>query len=76
MVERVILRNTYWRNSKGIKVKGKKIPLQTWTGLEDSRKVEAPQISRQSVHEGGKVVSPTRRPAFTPPVNIPGTHSC
>ena len=32
------------------------------------------QISRQSAHEGGKVVSPTHRPL--PPWNIPGTHFC
>ena len=34
-----------------------------------------PQISRQSAHEGGKVVSPTHRPPL-PPGNIPGTHFC
>ena len=34
------------------------------------------QISRQSAHEGGKVVSPTHRPLFLPPGNIPGTHFC
>ena len=33
------------------------------------------QISRQSAHEGGKVVSPTHRPSL-PPGNIPGTHFC
>ena len=33
------------------------------------------QISRQSSHEGGKVVSPTYRPLL-PPGNIPGTHFC
>jgi len=33
------------------------------------------QISRQSAHEGGKVVSPTYRPPL-PPGNIPGTHFC
>jgi len=33
------------------------------------------QISRQSAHEGGKVVSLTDRPPI-PPVNIPGTHFC
>jgi len=32
-------------------------------------------ISRQSAHEGGKVVSPTHRPPL-PPGNIPGTHLC
>ena len=31
------------------------------------------QISRQSAHESGKIVSPTHRPPL-PPVNIPGTH--
>jgi hypothetical protein len=30
------------------------------------QEVEAPRISRQSAHEGGKVVSPTHRAAFTP----------
>jgi len=33
------------------------------------------QISRQSAHGGGKVVSPTHRPPL-PPWNIPGTHFC
>jgi len=33
------------------------------------------QISRQSAHEGGKVVSPMHRPPL-PPGNIPGTHFC
>jgi hypothetical protein len=32
-------------------------------------------ISRQSAHEGGKVVSPTHRPPL-PPGSIPGTHFC
>jgi hypothetical protein len=31
------------------------------------------QISKQSAHGGGKVVSPTHRPPL-PPGNIPGTH--
>ena len=33
------------------------------------------QISRQSAHEGGKVVSPTHWPPL-PPGSIPGTHFC
>ena len=33
------------------------------------------QISRQSSHKGGKVVSPTHRPHL-PPGNISGTHFC
>jgi hypothetical protein len=35
----------------------------------------APRISRQSAHEGGKVVSPTHRPSL-PPGRIPGTYFC
>jgi hypothetical protein len=35
------------------------------------------QISRQSAHIGGKVVSPTHRPPLLPAQgNIPGTHFC
>ena len=30
------------------------------------QEVEAPRISRQSAHEGGKVVSPTPRPLLPP----------
>ena len=33
------------------------------------------QISRQSAHEGGKVVSPMKRPPLQPG-NIPGIHFC
>ena len=33
------------------------------------------QISRQSAHDGGKVVSLMHRPPL-PPGNIPGTHFC
>jgi len=39
---------------------GKAIPLQAWTGHEGS--IWGYQISRQSAHEGGKVVSLTNRP--------------
>ena len=36
------------------------------------QEVEAPRISRQSAHEGGKVVSPTHRPSL-PLGKIAGT---
>jgi len=52
--------------------KGKAIPLQAWTGPEDSRRLRLPDFT---THEGGKVVSPTHRPPL-PPGNIPGTHFC
>ena len=56
------------------KGKGKAIPLQGWTGPESSEGWGS-QISRQSAHKGGKVVSPTHRPPLSPG-NIPGTHFC
>jgi hypothetical protein len=37
--------------------------------------VEVPTFSDIRLTEGGKVVSPTRRPLFTPR-KIPGTHFC
>ena len=52
--------------------KGKALPLQAWTGLQE---VKAPKISRQSAYEGGMVVSPTHRPSLRPG-KIPGTHLC
>jgi len=57
------------------KGKGKTIPLQARTGPEFSRMYRFSQISRQSAHEDGKVVSPTHRPLLSPG-NIPGTHFC
>jgi hypothetical protein len=59
-----------------VKVKGK-------VKLSRYRPGEAPgvpggsgsRISRQSAHEGGKVVSPTHRPSL-PPGRIPGTPFC
>jgi hypothetical protein len=37
-----------------------------WTGPLGLQEVGASRISRQSVHEGGKVVSPTHRPPLPP----------
>ena len=42
--------------------KGKAIQLQAWTGPLGLQEVEAPRISRQLAHEGGKVVSATDVP--------------
>ena len=52
--------------SKTKKKKRKSYPI---TGLDkpiEARKVETPRISRQLLHEGGKVVSPTHRPSLSP----------
>jgi len=46
--------------------------LHAWTDPEGSRRLRLP-ISRQSAHEGGKVVSPKHRTPLSP-INIPGTH--
>jgi hypothetical protein len=49
--------------SKKIEVKA--IRVQAWKGRLVSRS-RGLQISVQSAHEGGKVVSPTHRPALRP----------
>jgi hypothetical protein len=45
-----------------VKVKGKAIPLQAWTGREDSRRLRNPDLKTI----GGKVFSSTHRPPLTP----------
>jgi hypothetical protein len=54
--------------------KGKVIPVQAVEGLK-LREVEAPTFSDIRPTDGGKVVSPMRRPLFTTS-KIPGTHFC
>jgi hypothetical protein len=52
-----------------------KVPLyRPWRPL-GLREVEAPTFSDIRLTDGGKVVSPTRGPLFTPRM-IPGTHFC
>ena len=51
-----------------MKIKGKGIPLQVWSGPEGIRSLRLPDF--QAV---GNVVSPMDRPLL-PPENIPGTH--
>ena len=47
------------------KGKGKSVPLQVWSGPEGSRKLRF-QDFMTTAHGGGKVVSLTHRPHFTP----------
>ena len=49
----------------GGKGKGKSVPLQAWSGPEDSRKLRFPDFMT-TAQDGGKVVSLTHRPLFTP----------
>jgi hypothetical protein len=65
MEKKLLLHNTY------MLYKGKAFQLQALgvPGGSGSR------ISRQSAHEGSKVVSPMHRPSL-PPGRIPGTHFC
>ena len=57
-----------------IKVKGKSVPIQAWSGPEDSRKLRFPDFMT-TAQECGKVVSHKHRPHLTPG-NSPGTHFC
>jgi hypothetical protein len=52
--------------------KGKAVPLQAWSGPEDSRKLRFPDFMT-TAQDGGKVVSLTHRP-YLPRGNTPGTH--
>ena len=45
--------------------KGKAVPLQAWSGPEGSRKLRFPDLMT-TPQDGGKVVSLTHRPLFTP----------
>jgi len=57
-----------------LKLKGKAVPLQAWSGLEGARKLRFPDYMT-TARDGGKVVSPMHRPTL-PPGNAPGTHFC
>jgi len=54
--------------------KGKSVPLQAWSGPEDSRKLRFPDFVT-TAQDGGKVVSLTHR-APLPAGNAPGTYFC
>jgi len=57
-----------------VKVKGKAVPLQAWSGPNGSRKLRFPDFMTMA-RDGGKVVSVTHRPPLFPG-NAPGTHFC
>jgi len=57
-----------------LNLKGKAVPLQTWSGPEGSRKLRFPDFVTTAL-DGGKIVSLTHRPPL-PPRNTPGTHFC
>ena len=54
--------------------KVKSVPLQAWSGPEDSRKLRFPDFMT-TAQGGGKVVSLTHQSPL-PPGNTPGTHFC
>jgi hypothetical protein len=56
------------------KDKVKAVPLQAWSGLEDSRKLSFPDFVT-TAQDGDKVVRLTHRPPL-PPGNTPNTHFC
>jgi len=55
-------------------VKDKAVPLQAWTGPEDSRKLRLPDFVT-AAQDGGRL-SALRTGRFLPPGNTPGTHFC
>jgi len=48
-----------------LKVQGKVVPLQAWSGPEGSRKLRFPDFVT-TAHDGGKIVSCTYRPPLAP----------
>ena len=48
-----------------VKVNGKAVPLQAWSGPEGSTKLRFPDYIT-TTQDGGKVVSPTLRPPLPP----------
>ena len=52
--------------------KGKAVPLQAWSGPEDSRKLSFPDFVT-TAQDSGKVVTLTHRPPLHAG-NAPGTH--
>ena len=57
---------------QGVKLKGKAVPLQAWSGPEDSKKLRFPDFMT-TAQDGGKVVSLRHQPPL-PPEYAPGTH--
>jgi hypothetical protein len=75
LVSCVAYRTNSYKMLVVVKKKKVKLPLyRPWRPL-GLREVEAPTFSDIWHIDGGKVVSPTRRPLFTPR-KIPGTHFC
>jgi len=59
---------------KGVKAKGKAVPLYVWSDSEGSRKLRFPDFMT-TAQNCGKVAGLTHRPPL-PPGNAPGTHFC
>ena len=62
------------KQADSLKLKGKAVLLQAWSGPEGSRKLRFPDFMT-TAQDGGKVVSLKHRPPLSP-VNTPGTHFC
>jgi hypothetical protein len=59
----VVTNNPSTGEVKEVKVKGKAVPLQAWSGPEGSRKLRFPDFMT-TAQDGGKIVSLTHRPLY------------
>jgi len=57
-----------------VKVKAKAVPLQAWSGPENSRKLRYPDFMTAAL-DGGNIVILTHRPPL-PPGNTAVSHFC
>jgi hypothetical protein len=64
------LSNYITSQSSPTEVEGQTTPLRTQTGSQGFKSLRLPKFSRELAHEGGKVVSPTHRPALTNLTNL------
>jgi hypothetical protein len=59
-----------------VQKKSKAIPVTGREGPYGCERLRLPHLLDNRLTDGGKVVSLTRRPLFTPPRKVHGTHFC
>jgi hypothetical protein len=69
------LKRKHILDENGMVNKGKAIPVTSREGPYGCETSRLPHFLENRLTYGGEVLSPTRRPSFTPR-DIPGTHFC